>query len=306
MNYYGKHVLVTGDTGFVGTWLTTWLRKLGADVVGLSLPEDVGNPVTAKMFMDAQPDIVFHLAAQALVAESIADPLWTFKTNVMGTTNVLDAVRQTPSVKATVVITSDKCYAPTEGIHSESDQLGGDDPYSASKACAELVAQAYRKTYDMHIATARAGNIIGGGDWSNGRIVPDCIRALQNGTTVQLRNPDAVRPFQHVLDAVHGYLMLGEALLHDPVLINGAWNFGPKDETTVAELVTALGVPWECTGSTFLEQPTLRLNSRKAYTLLGWEPLLRFDETVNWTYAHYCSGVGIDVQIKEYEERLSV
>ena len=195
MNYAGKRVLVTGHTGFVGKWLTTWLEMLGADVYGVSLPQDLRLPwVASDAVIDSWAEIVFHLAAQALVGESYDDPLGTFETNVMGTVNVLDAARLSPSVKATVVITSDKCYAPSGGLHAESDPLGGNDPYSASKGAAEFIVNAYRESFGLHVATARAGNIIGGGDLAEGRIVPDCIRALRDGTTVQLRNPTAIRP----------------------------------------------------------------------------------------------------------------
>ena len=305
-SYRGKHVLVTGDTGFVGTWLTAWLEKLGADVHGLSLPHDIGNAsATRSLVRMARPDIVFHLAAQALIADSLFDPWWTFNTNVMGTVNVLEGVRSTESVKATVVVTSDKCYEPQIASHLETDRLGGDDPYSASKACAEHVAHAYQASYALNIATARAGNIIGGGDWS-ARLVPDCIRALQRGETLELRNPNAVRPFQHVLDAVWGYLLLGDALLNDDA--RGAWNFGPDHGMSVGQLASMFGVKWKrhsFPSEIFIETETLRLDSTKALQYLGWLPRLNSNEMVDWTLSHYWSVVSTDQQIDRYMERVA-
>ncbi|MDB4960913.1 MAG: CDP-glucose 4,6-dehydratase, partial [Myxococcales bacterium] len=255
-SYRGKRILLTGDTGFKGSWLATWLLHYGADVIGFALPptastdnyvvsglatryEHIDGDVRdharlARLIAERQPEIVFHLAAQSLVLEGYAAPRETFDTNIMGTINVLDAARTSASVRAVIVVSSDKCYAGHHEVaaYRETDPMGGLDPYSASKGAAELAVAAMRHSYfrgesTAAVATARAGNVIGGGDWAKHRIVPDSIRALRDGVPITVRNPLAVRPWQHVLDALHGYLVLGARLLTDRDRFASGWNFGP-------------------------------------------------------------------------------
>jgi CDP-glucose 4,6-dehydratase len=322
--YRGEKVLVTGHNGFVGSWLTLVLASAGAEVTGLSLACEPGGLAEAlhladlvntvegdirdlatlqRVFANAQPTTVFHLAAQAKVLDSFADPLLTFDTNVMGTANVLESLRQQPSVRSCIVVTSDKCYATGATSHVETDPLGGDDPYSASKAAAELVAHAYRTSFftaaGPAVATTRAGNILGGGDWAEHRIVPDCVRAFRNGKPVVLRRPEARRPWQHVLDAVAGYVRLGDALSRDGSPFAQAWNFGPasSDAVTVRELVTQLTQRWrqrvgdaldpEVEGHPLAERSTLVLDSGKAHAGLGWRPILDLASTIDWTITWY-------------------
>ena len=263
--YADRRVLVTGHTGFKGSWLALWLHELGANVTGLSLPpntkpshfELIGLKelllhiegdirdlkIVKRAFDAANPQIVFHLAAQPLVRDSCDNPKGTFDTNIGGTVNILEAIRQCPSVKAVVVITSDKCYENKEWVwgYRENDALGGHDPYSASKGATEIVCSAYHRSFfdkngcgpHLGFATARAGNVIGGGDWANDRIIPDCIRALSQGEPISIRNPNATRPWQHVLDPLSGYLLLAKRLLDDPDHFCGAWNFGPADDVQI-------------------------------------------------------------------------
>lgn len=323
--YRDRTVLVTGHNGFVGSWLSLVLSHFGAHVIGLALPAEQGGlaeciglstqlislegDINQLSFIDEaitkyEPEIVFHLAAQALVLPSYSDPIGTISTNVIGTAHVLDAIRRHPSAEACVVITSDKCYATADGAHVESDKLGGDDPYSASKAAAEIVAHSYRTSFFASsgpgIATARAGNIVGGGDWADNRIVPDCIRAIREGQPVRLRHPEAVRPWQHVLDAVAGYLRLGDALVRDRATFAQAWNFGPPAGAarTVGEFVDALLTSWHEHGGTsqtpihlptedLPERTFLTLDSSKARELLDWQQILKFDSAVNWTTSWY-------------------
>ena len=320
----GRRVLVTGHTGFKGSWLSLWLQELGADVVGFGLepPTEpslwraarVGDGMTevrgdvrdrdavAACVAEAKPDLAFHLAAQPLVRRSFEDPVGTYDTNVMGTANVLDA-----GVRAVVVVTSDKCYAPrADGAPCrEGDALGGADPYSSSKACAELVAAAWRESSGAAIATVRAGTVIGGGDWAEDRLVPDAMRAATGGGELVVRNPGAVRPWQHVLNPIAGYLTLAERLWDDPAAA-GAWNFGPEgaDElpvSAIADRVCELwgaGLRWraEADGGP-PETPVLRLDSSKARHELGWSPAWRVDTglraTVDW-YRAVHDGVGAD------------
>ncbi|HEX6249890.1 MAG TPA: CDP-glucose 4,6-dehydratase [Gemmatimonadaceae bacterium] len=325
--YEGRTVLVTGHTGFKGSWLATWLHMLGARVIGFALPPEEGplsmfestgiarritsieadvrnaDAVEACLRQHA-PEVVFHLAAQSLVRRSYADPISTFATNVLGTAHVLHAALHTPSVRSVVVVTSDKCYdnAGSGKAFAESDPLGGSDPYSASKACAELVTAAYRLSFARDRATApglgsaRAGNVIGGGDWCEDRLVPDVMRAIQGERPLILRNPDSVRPWQHVLEPLRGYLLLAERLAADGAKFGSSWNFGPRDEDAipVRELVNRLAAAWpnrqldvrvEAAG--LHEAAVLRLDTTRARTRLGWQPALSIDEAVALTVAWY-------------------
>jgi CDP-glucose 4,6-dehydratase len=326
--YRGKTVLVTGHNGFVGSWLSHWLVRAGATVVGLSLPKVAGEladvtdldslvhayevdlrdlAAVRAVVKDHPPDMVFHLAAQALVLPSYEDPLATLATNVLGTGHLLEAIRHQPSVRACVVITSDKCYADGDRPHVEEDPLGGNDPYSASKGAAEIITHSYRVSYladaGVGVATARAGNIVGGGDWGAHRIVPDCMHAAAAGRPLELRHPGAVRPWQHVLDAVAGYLRLGAALADDPARVGRAWNFGPDAHAsaTVGDLVGSLLAAWTALDGTRPPPPVqpesatpherahLTLDSARAHQALGWTPLLALSDTVEWTVDWYWS-----------------
>lgn len=327
--YQGKSVLITGHTGFKGSWLALWLHELGANVMGFALPPDthpnhfdlvrlsellshsegdVRNlDEVEKAFSLAQPEIVFHLAAQALVRDSYDDPKTTFDTNIGGTVNVLEAIRHTSSVKAAVIITSDKCYENKEWVwgYRENDPMGGHDPYSASKGAAEIVCSAYLRSFFQtsargpHIgfATARAGNVIGGGDWAKGRIIPDCVRALSRNQPIIIRNPDATRPWQHVLDPLSGYLLLAKRLMESPERFSGAWNFGPDEQgqIRVMELadrfIKAWGVgtiktpPLQKTAPH--EARLLKLCIEKAFQELEWKPTLNSESAINWTVDWY-------------------
>ncbi len=319
----GKSVLVTGHTGFKGGWLVTWLSHLGADVSGFALAPDTQpnlftqlnlrkqlgtdvNDLRDKMQVEQtlaahRPEVIFHLAAQPLVRESYRDPLETFATNVMGTANLLDVVRSLPSVKAVVVVTTDKCYENVEWIwpYREDDRLGGRDPYSASKACAELVARSFHDSFlverGVHIATARAGNVLGGGDWAKDRLVPDCVRAALKGEKVVIRNPKATRPWQHVLEPLLGYILLAERL-HEGVFSQfEAFNFGPHGQnvrpvsdvaTKVMELLGGK-IDLRVEAAQLHEAMTLNLDSSKAAIRLGWHPRLNPDNTLRWTTDWY-------------------
>jgi CDP-glucose 4,6-dehydratase len=328
--YEGRRVFVTGDTGFKGSWLCIALTELGAHVTGYALPSvqerdqfraarldrlvahndgdvrDVEH--LGRVFSTSSPEIVFHLAAQSIVRSSYADPKTTFDTNVGGTVNILDVVRCSPEVRALVVVTSDKCYRNNEWIwgYRENDILGGNDPYSASKAAAELAFTAYATSFFHHpqlgAATVRAGNVIGGGDWSPHRIVPDCIRSLEAGQPIVLRNPRSTRPWQHVLEPVSGYLLLGARLLQEPERHTGAWNFGPRPERarTVRELAEEIVALWGDGRITVATNPEaaheaglLQLNCDKARIQLGWEATWDFStaarETGTW-YRRFASG----------------
>jgi CDP-glucose 4,6-dehydratase len=322
-----RRVLVTGHTGFKGGWLSLWLHALGAKVTGFSLPP----PSTPSLFavcrvaegMDsrfadlrdprevaaaaraADPEIVLHLAAQSLVRQSYADPVDTYLTNVMGTVHLLDAMRKLPAVRAVVVVTSDKSYENREWArgYRETDTLGGSDPYANSKACAELVTAAYRQSFfppsrhsehRVAIATARAGNVIGGGDWAADRLVPDCLRAIDTGTPLVLRYPDAVRPWQHVLDPLSGYLALAERLHADGAAYAEAWNFGPADDDVrpvrwvVDALIRACESPmrWKREPSPQPHETNcLMLDSAKARSRLGWRARWTLPETLERTGA---------------------
>lgn len=349
--YRGKTVLITGHTGFKGSWLATWLKILGARVVGFSLPPEHGKPnlfesakvehgmasifgdirnpsSIASAFKSYEPEIVFHLAAQSLVRRSYHDPVDTFSTNVLGTVNVLETIRQNPSVRFAIIITSDKCYENREWVYAyrENDPLGGYDPYSASKGCAELVTSAYRNSFfskegHVAIASARAGNVIGGGDWADNRLIPDIIKALSSNVPVNLRNPNAIRPWQHVLDPLMGYLLLGEQLWKHGDSFAEAWNFGPGDDSmmSVRELTEKVISIWNSgelkvmADSEFHEAQYLKLDSSKARVRLGWRPMIPIDSAIEITVSWYrsylrdpgSSGKMIEDQIKDYLRRLN-
>lgn len=319
----GARVFVTGHTGFTGGWLVSWLKRIGCDVAGLALaPATEPNLFAAANIADGivstigdirdfatardaiarhRPQVIIHLAAQPLVSKSFADPIETFATNALGTAHVLEAARLTPDVKAVVCITTDKVYRDQDWVwgYREQDPLGGKDPYSASKACAELVAASYRATLaergnSVLIANARGGNIIGGGDWSADRIVPDFVRAVTAQRPILLRNPGAVRPWQHVMALVHAYLVLSARLLTGERGAAENWNFGPSDDAarTVQDLVEHLSASWTRPDITyapgsFPETRFLHLDSTKAHALLAWRPPLAFAETVGLTASWY-------------------
>lgn len=318
--YRGRRVLVTGHTGFKGSWLVAWLQSLGAHVRGFSLDPETSpshwellaldgiddirgdlrdaHAIEAAV-ADGRPEIVFHLAAQPLVRRSYRDPVETFASNVTGLVNLFEAIRRAPGTIALVNATTDKVYAEhTSGRpYRESDPLGGHDPYSTSKACAELVTECYRKSFFLdgpRIATARAGNVVGGGDWAEDRLVPDMVRALSAGTPVALRNPAAVRPWQHVLEPLSGYLRLGQALLEGP-MEQHAWNFGPGAgaDLPVSRVVASLQALWPSLTVTSAPGPhpheahVLRLDGQLAADRLGWTPVWGAEVTLQRTAAWY-------------------
>lgn len=337
MKYYqGRRVLLTGHTGFKGSWLVTWLHRMGAEVTGFSIDvpttpslfdtlgiADLCNhhfgdindlDSLSKLVREGQFDTVFHLAAQPLVRLSYAEPLGTLATNVMGTANLLEAVRAADHPCAVLVVTSDKCYENLGSLWGfrETDAMGGSDPYSMSKGAAELVVSAWRRSFfstpdsTIRIATARAGNVIGGGDWAQDRIVPDCIEALKDAQPIQVRNPFATRPWQHVVEPLSGYLLLG-ALLSDPetaASVESGWNFGPQstDVRTVQAVVETMINEWGSGAWQDASQPnalkeaaTLGLNCEKAAAHLDWHPVWPFEravaETAKWYKVFHTDGV---------------
>ena len=305
----GKRVFLTGHTGFKGSWLSLWLESLGSEVTGFSLAPpttpnlfevaNVARGMTSyisdirdlsslqKAMQEAKPEIVIHMAAQPLVRKSYSDPVETYATNVMGTVNLLESVRQTPSVKAVVVVTTDKCYENKEWPwgYRETEPMGGYDPYSSSKGCAELITSAYRRSFfqqhDIGVATARAGNVIGGGDWAEDRLVPDILKAFEENQVVSIRNPLATRPWQHVLEPLSGYLTLAEHLYAQGQAFSEGWNFGPNDDDArpVQWIVEQLANDWGKNASWQLdigqhphEANYLKLDTSKAKARLGWRP----------------------------------
>ncbi|GAB2549204.1 CDP-glucose 4,6-dehydratase [Spirosoma aerophilum] len=333
--YRNKTVLLTGHTGFKGSWLAYWLHQLGARVVGYSLPapsepshwnllqlpvqNEVGNindqPHLAHVFAAAQPDIVIHMAAQALVRYSYKHPLETIETNILGTAKVLECVRQTPSVRAVVVVTSDKCYEnPEDGRPlTETDPMGGYDPYSMSKGGAELVTNSYRnsffnlaqygQTHRTLLASVRAGNVIGGGDWAADRLIPDLIRGSVSNQLVSIRNPDAVRPWQHVLEPLSGYLLVGQHLMSGDTSAATGWNFGPDpaDVLPVRAVIRQAQTCWDAIGYTEVpseqnphEAHLLTLDCAKANQQLNWFPVwdthMAIQRTIDWYKAYYEGG----------------
>ncbi len=341
-----RRVLLTGHTGFKGAWLALWLDQLGAEVTGLALDPpsspslfdaadvedalsrhvigDIRNFETVTRVMNAhQPDIVLHLAAQSLVVPSYDHPIDTYMTNVMGTAHVLEAARQCPSVRVVLNVTTDKCYENQEWHwgYREGDPMGGHDPYSSSKGCSELLTASYSRSYfsdtsSVRLASARAGNVIGGGDWADHRIIPDFMRAVLAGEPLVVRNPDAIRPWQHVLEPLSGYLTLAERLFRGRDVV-GAWNFGPfdNDARTVGWIADRLterwpGASWQTTGDG--ERPHeatyLKLDCSKARAELGWSPRLDLSGALDWIVEWYsCFASGGDIaaltraQIERYE-----
>jgi len=323
--FKGKRVLITGHTGFKGSWLTLLLRSLGAEVMGYALPPENENShfnllglersiryVYADIrdgarllseVLDFEPEIVFHLAAQALVRQSYIDPKTAFDVNIGGGVNLLEAVRKCESIRALVFITSDKCYENLEWIwgYRETDAMGGHDPYSASKGAIEIVFSSYMRSFFAHrcefgAATARAGNVIGGGDWATNRIIPDCIRAIQAGEPISIRSPRATRPWQHVLEPLSGYLKLGSSLYLKGHAMDGSWNFGPQvgEVQTVLDVANAIAAQFDG-GRVLVDEPInmpheaglLQLNSDKARQLLGWQTSWDFNQTMLVTGGWY-------------------
>jgi CDP-glucose 4,6-dehydratase len=330
----GKRVLITGHTGFKGGWLSLWLYSLGAKVSGFALHPKSSPNLYSSLKLDtlleqsvigdirshhslqdiissSDPEIIFHLAAQPLVRESYYNTVETYETNVMGTVHLLEVVRNSPHVKSVVVVTSDKCYENKEwarGYH-EQDPMGGFDPYSSSKGCAELITAAYRNSFfqksgQVAVSTVRSGNVIGGGDWSQDRLIPDAVRAFGVGKSLNVRNPKAVRPWQHVLEPLLGYMLLAQKQFDKSIGFTGAWNFGPKDCDTasVLDVVNILVKTWGETAhwtndsavSTLHEAGILRLDCSKAFEQLNWQPRwtleVALSKTVDWYKEHQAGG----------------
>ena len=344
----GKRVFVTGHTGFKGSWLSLLLHSLGAKVTGYALPpptdpslfqavkieSDINSVIgdvrdlesLIKIMEKEKPDIVFHLAAQSLVRYSYENPVETYSTNVMGTVNLLEAVRKTPSVRTVVVITSDKCYENKEWVwgYRENDAMGGNDPYSNSKGCVELLTAAYRNSFfknNVQVATARAGNVIGGGDWAIDRLIPDAIRAFTRKETVMIRNPESIRPWQQVLEPLCGYMTLAEHMCLGENQYSSGWNFGPdyKDMKKVEWIIEVMAKKWKEEANWNVdnninphEANTLKLDCSKAMALLNWKPTLTINESLTWTvdwYKNYYENNNVKQislkQINDYLEKIS-
>ncbi|MGB6976536.1 MAG: CDP-glucose 4,6-dehydratase [Gammaproteobacteria bacterium] len=349
--WHNKRVLVTGHTGFKGSWLTQWLKLLGAEIIGFALPPptdlnlfnvagiaqntisltgDIRNYLEIlEVIKKYQPSIVFHLAAQPLVRHSYLQPLETYATNVMGTLHLFEAIRQSKKECTIINVTSDKCYENKEWFwgYRENEPMGGYDPYSNSKACAELVTSAYRNSFfdpisfsqhKISLASARSGNVIGGGDWATDRLIPDIIRACINNVPVRIRNSHSIRPWQHVLEPLAGYLKLAQKLHEAPMMYGEPWNFGPNDDDAkptqwlVEQVLSLWGGSnyWESDSSALHEATYLKLDCGKAKTRLGWQPIWNLEralvETVRWYKAYY-QQQGINElmchQIRTYSEQ---
>jgi|TARA_B100000902_G_scaffold233969_1_gene221815 CDP-glucose 4,6-dehydratase len=342
----GKKVLITGHTGFKGGWLSIWLAESGAKVTGYSLKPEINpslfescliekkiNSVIGdirdeqklkKTILETQPDIVFHMASQALVLKSYENPVETYETNLMGTVNILNAIRDTPSVKSFINVTSDKCYANDENLKAfkENDAMGGHDPYSSSKACSELITAAYRSSFfkdSVAIATVRAGNVIGGGDWALNRIIPDFIKKIKQKQKMLIRNPESIRPWQFVLEPLNGYLILAEKLFLEGSAYAESWNFGPnnEDDKSVEWLISKFDKEYRGGGNFEIksidnsnhEAKYLRLDCSKSMKKLNWSPKLDIEESISMTCSWYKNFYKDDQdmysfsveQIKQYE-----
>ena len=342
--FKGRKVFITGHTGFKGSWLTFILNEIGANVTGFALPPKTGNShfdllklqdkinhiegdirdfsFLNKCIKRNEPEFVFHLAAQAIVRESYSQTLLTLETNILGSANLLESVRYADTIRALVFITSDKCYENVEKNEGyvENDTLGGIDPYSASKAAAEIIYSSYNRSFFLNkknfgSATARAGNVIGGGDWSNDRIIPDCVRSITNKKPIVLRNPKSTRPWQHVLEPVSGYLTLAKLLTENPIKYNGSWNFGPSsDDIKTVKNVTDYFFEYINRGSleidnsdkNLYEANLLQLNCDKAKNILGWTARWRFkktiDETAEWYKFVMNGGLAENITRKQVED----
>lgn len=340
--YKGKRVLVTGHQGFCGSWLTLWLERLGAKVTGFGRPartdpshynllhdikegylgaiQDLRNPYQVRQVVRCnQPELIIHLAAKAIVAKTFEEPRETFDNNIMGAVNLLDAARQHTCVKGVVFVTTDKVYQDFnwEWGYREADKLGGDDPYSVSKVCLEHIVHCYRENYDMNIAIARAGNVIGGGDWSYKRLIPDIVRATVKGEPVILHTPYATRPWQHTLSALFGYLLLGEKILKNESGVNRAFNFGPEEVFTVKQVLEVAYSVWPSVMWEYDDIPThphmtylLRLDCTSAEETLSWHPVWSIQkaitETLRWYREYYEHGTVISLeQIQDFEESVN-
>jgi len=352
--FKNKKVLITGHTGFKGAWLALWLHKLGANVSGIALSPD-SNPslfdllnlekeinhhicdirdqlLVQDIFDEIDPDIVFHMAAQPLVLRSYKEPKYTYEVNVMGTLNLLECLRKSLSKKIFINITTDKCYENKEWIYGyrEIDQLGGHDPYSSSKACSEILTSSYRnaffnlneysKTHNVSIATVRAGNIIGGGDWSEYRLIPDCIQSLAKKKAILIRNKNSIRPWQHVFEPLRGYLLLALRMSQEPIQFSGAWNFGPRDDSIInVETLVNKAIKIWGNGEYILdsnhyrhESSLLKLDTSKSKYELGFNPILDIDKsmelTISWYKEFYYNKINIQSfslkQIDDYEKLL--
>ncbi len=324
MDWRGKRVLVTGHTGFKGSWLALWLHQMGAEVTGLALPPstrpnlfdatrladqithvegDIRDLALVRATVEAaRPEAIFHLAAQPLVRLSYEEPVETYATNIMGTVHLLEAARLAGTVKAFVCITTDKCYENREWVwpYRETDPMGGYDPYSSSKGCAELIVSAYRRSFfpveaitrgGMSLASVRAGNVIGGGDWAADRLIPDLVRAYASGVAPEIRSPQSVRPWQHVLEALGGYLLIADRMFEGDATMSDAWNFGPSDDDArpVSWIADRMRTSWGSrveqtpfTGKPLHEAGLLKLDCSKARAGLGWRPALPLDAAIDW------------------------